>query len=271
MKIALIVVMILAAIVMVWGLAKQKAGVEWGKPVATLGAIVALICALAQMFSGGGSSPKKIMESQLEFTKISTVKMGSYLADKYPGAKAVVLTAPAPSVEANGKDQATEAMLEGLKQGLKGKIDIVEVVSIQPDMPKGMTPGDPKAMEFLAIPLEAWFTAEKFDGVVQGHVVGKADMVISLAGLPAEVAKMKFWNLNPRPKLALGSGNIFELQKAIEAGAVSVAITANPKADYEKLSPPSDVEKAFALRFLLVTPENVKQVAADNPGMFITK
>ena len=52
----LIVIMVASAAVMIFGLVKQKQGMAWGKPLATLAAVIALICALSHIVTSGGPS-----------------------------------------------------------------------------------------------------------------------------------------------------------------------------------------------------------------------
>ena len=70
------------------------------------------------------------------------------------------------------------------------------------------------------------------------------------------------------PKVALLSGNISMMKEIISQGAITAAVITRP--DYipgkEKL--PKDIESAFDKRYLLVTPENVKRIAAENPTVF---
>lgn len=280
--------MLLSVVGMIWGLAKQKQGVMWGKPLATVAALVALVCALAQIFAGGGQSSGKIMAIQMRYLRVSTERLGEYLAEKYPGSKAVVVITPPSKYAA----QSANVLVEGLKKGLAGKVEIL--AEIAPEMPKmpmmpgGMMPppppggapapgagdakappGAPSPEEMMMMgPPEFWLTAERFDAMLQPYI-GKADIVITTIGLPMDMPKMKFWTLNPRPKMVIASGSIFELRKAIEAGAVAAAITYNPKAQYDNKAPPSKLDDAFNKRFLLVTPESVEQIAKDHPELFM--
>ena len=47
------------------------------------------------------------------------------------------------------------------------------------------------------------------------------------------------------------------------------AVTFNPKATYDNQKPPSDLDEAFAKRYLLVTPETVEQTAKEFPNLFM--
>ncbi len=260
MKFLLYAFMAVSVGVMIFGLIKQKEGFEWGKPLTVVGAGVALLCVLIQMFAGAGPSTKQIMDDQMRFARAATEKLGMHLAEKHAGGKALVLTFPA----VYGEDLTNDAMMEGLKKGLNGKVEII-VEKIQPELPPGAKPTDQNA-DMYAAPMEAWFTPERFDKLVQPYI-GKVDLLITFQGLPMEPGKLKFWNMKPLPKVVLAGGSIAEFRKAIEQGVVIAAVTTNPKANFE-LRPKSDVNKTFELRYLLITPENLGSMAGDYKGLF---
>jgi len=79
---------------------------------------------------------------------------------------------------------------------------------------------------------------------------------------------MKFWTMKKRPDLALASGSVYELKKAIAGKAIVAAVTYNPKAVYDEKPPPADLDAAFDKRYLLVTPDNVLTVAGEYGDLF---
>ncbi len=267
----LIGVMVVAAAVMIFGLVKQKQGMAWGKPLATLAAVIALICALSHIVTSGGPSTKSVMKTQMRYVEVSTEKLGKYLADKYPGTKAVVIVSPMAKLNQANND----ALMAGLKRGLDGKVTIVAEIS--PEPPKMPTmPGGPQGKSMppgsemmMMGPIEFWLTPEKFDAMLEPHLKG-ADLVITTIGLPMDVGKLKFWQVKPQPpKMVIASGNISNLAEAIKAGFVAAAVTFNPKATYDNQKPPSNLDEAFAKRYLLVTPETVEQTAKEFPNLFM--
>ena len=103
--------------------------------------IVALLCALTLMLKNSGPGcVLPIMKDQVTFARAATQRLGMHLAEKHAGGKALVLTFPA----VYGEDLTDDAMLEGLKTGLNGKIEII-VEKIQPDLPSGAKPSDQNA------------------------------------------------------------------------------------------------------------------------------
>jgi len=274
----LIGVMVVAGIVMVFGLIKHKAGEAWGKPVATMAVFVALICALMQIFSGGAPSQRSVMQSQYAYMMVSTEKLGQYLAEKYPGSKALVIVAPTSTLV----NQSNEALVKGLKEGMGGKVEIIK--EIAPEVPKmnmpnmptmpanadGKTPKAPP-MDPVAMmgPPEFWLTPAAMDSLIEPYI-GKADLVITTIGLPMDMAKMKYWTWEKKPKMVLASGGIFSLKKAIEAQAVAAAVAYNPKSTFDNLAPPSNLEEAFNKRFVLITPDNIKEISTSIPELFMS-
>ena len=269
-----VAVMVVAAIGMFFGLSKQKAGVAWGKPVAVLCALVALGCAVSQIFSGKGPSMMKIREREMAYQMIGAQKLGMYLAEKYAGSKAVIIVEPklGGSADAEGGN----AQVAGLKEGLGGKVEVVAEIS--PEIPASaknafsqemapMAEGEGGGAGEMLPPLEFWFTAKLFDELVTKNK-DKCDLIITTIGLPMDLGAMKFWKMKERPKLALASGSVYELKAAIKSKMVVAAVTYNPKAVYDEKAPPSSLDAAFDKRFLLVTPEGVDTIAAEHKDLF---
>jgi hypothetical protein len=121
-------------------------------------------------------------------------------------------------------------------------------------------------------PEDMYFTAENFDAMVEQHK--SCDMIVTLIGLPMDMQAMKFWHIDPaeRPKLVVAFGSVYELMAPIEADFVSAAVSYNPKYEYdEKEEVPEDYTEAFNRRYLLIDAANIKQIHAENPGMFMVQ
>ena len=267
----LIFIMVAAAVVMVLGLVKQKQGLAWGKPLATWAAVIALICALLHIVTSGGPSQKSVMKTQMRYVEVSTEKLGQYLAEKYPGKKALLIVSPIAKINQANAD----ALTRGLKRGLKGKITIVAEISPEPPQMPNLPAGPqgrrlpPGAGMMMMGPIEFWLTPEKFDAMLEPQLKN-VDLVITTIGLPMEVGKLKFWQIKPQPaKMVIANGNISNLAEAIKTGYVAAAVTFNPKATYDNQKPPSNLDAAFSKRYLLVTPENVEQTVKEFPNLFM--
>ena len=262
-----ILIMIIAAIGMIFGLSKQKAGQTWGKPLAIVCAIVALVVALAQiMTSGGGASAEGIRDRELKYANISAQYLGEYLAENHAGAKAVMIVEPS---ETEGLKKS-EALSKGLEKGVGGAIEIVaiETPSIPADMRPATTPdGSPAPLP----PREVWFTAQAFNQIVEKYE-GKVDLVVTMMGLPGtqQLGRLNIWGMDD-VKLAIGDGSVYELYRQIKNGKIVAAVSYNPDATYDEEMPPRDLEEAFNKRYLLVTPQNVEQLAGKYSGLFANR
>jgi hypothetical protein len=265
-----IVIMILAGFGMWKGMKKHKMGFWWGRPMTIVCACVALVFALLHAFSSGGPNMTKVIDREMQYQFFGGKKLGLHLAEKYPNSKAIIIVQA--SAGGAGGEQRKNALVDGLKAGLGDTIKVVAEAS--PELPasaRGAMGGDggpgPEGMDMVA-PLEYWFTAELFDKLVNRYAK-QADMVITTIGLPQDVAAMKFWTLNPRPKLAMASGSVYELKKAFKGQAIVAAVTYSPKAQYKDQPAPKDMDAAFNERFLLITPENIDTVCGEFPELFM--
>ncbi len=269
----LIAAMVASAIGMMYGLSKQKAGALWGKPVATICAIIALGCALGHIaLTSGGQDTQKIVQIEREYQRISGEKLGRYLAEAHPDAVALIIADPSTP---NTPD-APDALLDGIKQGLGEKVRIS--AEVRPQIPEavkkqfaGETPEGMPAEEALP-PMEFWFTAAMMDSIIAKDGKG-CDLIITTIGLPTDMAKMKFWRSAPSngTKLAIARGSVYELKRAIAQKLVTAAISFNPNAVWDDKSPSSDLDEAFAKRYLLITPENVEELATKYPNALFMK
>jgi len=279
--------MAVAVVGIVYGWKKQKDGYPLGEKIMLAGALGALICAgFALKISFFGTSSTEMMKMQNAWTRLSGQKLGEYLATTYPKSKILIVVQPQTAYT---KGRPTP-LLDGLKAGLGDSMTIVaEAAPELPKMPGGMPgmvpmppipppvagdkssnppPSMPTPEEMLMMgPIEMWLNAERFDAFLEPFVP-KVDMVITTIGLPMQPGTLKFWKFDPRPMLVIAQGNIQELKVAIQAKAVVAALAFNPTAKFESKWPPKNLEKAFALRYLLVTPENVEQIATEHKDMF---
>lgn len=276
MSLIQIVIMIVAGIGMVVGLAKQKSGAEWGKPVAVVCIIVALIAALwssAKTLTGGSNTG--VVDREIAFQKIGGKKLGLYLAEKHKGAKVLILAEPKLGTQA----AKTNPLLEGLKDGLGTAVTVAAEVS--PEVPAdkakafakempmdGGVAGGPRAMggEMLP-PLEYWYTAKVFDALL-GKYDGQFDLLVTVIGLPQDARASAILKGKACPKIAVLNGSIYDLKGAIKPTMIVAAITYNPKAVYDDKPAPRDIDEAFNKRFLLVTPENLGQIGTTYPDIF---
>lgn len=127
----------------------------------------------------------------------------------------------------------------------------------------------PEQQMMMMRPSEFWLTASLFDEMLAPYA-GNVDTIIVTTALPMDAQHMKLWTLEPPPKVVLigGAGGSFDLKKALQTKAVVAVVHYNPRALYDAKPPPPDLDEAFAKRYLLITPENVEQMAAEFPEIF---
>jgi prepilin-type processing-associated H-X9-DG protein len=195
-----------------------------------------------------GKAQKKgvvVNKQDVNYARIRGMKVGLHVAESMPEARILLVMPPVPK---GGPD---EALLAGLKATLGEKANVVDTVTLAP-------PKDAKG--------DAWFTG-KLMNEQTAKFEGKVDLVISGMGLPAQgIQELWFWQKGV--KVALASGDVSLLQKAIQAKLVVAAAALNPKVIPDDWQPPKELDAAFAKRFLLVTPENVQTMAQTFPKLF---
>ena len=111
------------------------------------------------------------------------------------------------------------------------------------------------------LPLYETMKSDDFDRLQQKFP--EADVFVSLVGLPSDAMRMKMIRQGGPGKkpalLLIGLGEVprRQLAEAIRSGRVAGAITLRTEQiDSDRLAP-RNPEEAFALRYRLITPENV--------------
>lgn len=102
------------------------------------GLVLLLLCVFSlPVFSArGGADVESIVSREMRYQGVGGEKLGQYLADNYPGRRALLLAEP-PFRETSARNP--DPLVEGLKRGLDGKLPIVAEVrpTIPPDRVKG--------------------------------------------------------------------------------------------------------------------------------------
>ncbi len=158
---------------------------------------------------------------------------------------ALVLAGSAP-----GCDALVKAQIEEMKKVFGSSIDIAAVESFPVEFRKDSGRWVlPKSVD-----------VKSFEAAILKHKDCK--LVVSMVGLPFEMWKMTIWKWNDlaRPSVALLDGNPRWLGKSIAAGHISVVASYRPGWTYFP-EVPSDPVKAFSMRYLLVTKDNVAEIA----------
>ena len=251
-------VMILALIGMIACAKKQRTNPN-AQPIAIGLLVIVIACGIAIMVmtnSFGGDDTQTLIENETRYACAKSEVLGSYLKDKFPGEKVLVV-----AERDFATNKRTDRLIEALKTGL-GSAD-VEVDTITLDT-KGKMPPE----EEMMMPIEEMMTAKDFDKLLEKHQDCK--LVITMIGLPRDAANMKVWKMSKdkRPKIALLNGDVGTMQQAIANGYIVGAVFYKPGVKYTEDPAPKEVQKAFDERYLLVNPDNIKKIAAENKGLF---
>ena len=274
-QIVLYVVMILTVFVMIWANMQYKTkGVPWGRPLAGLCGLIALVLAATAMvwhFVGGSWGNTQLRKKEEKYQYIAYKFMGEAIAKRHPGAKLLMIKYPSGAAEASLS--MNKAQMDGLKEGMAGKASILREHELTMNMP-GSGPGGGSMPEGMVPMMDPgmMLTADKFDEIIDNNP--DCNVVLSLVGLPYDVRTMKFWEKakdGQAPALVLVNAHIYELKAAIKLKYITAVLQNKPEV-YDWQAPvPEDETVAFNNRFIIITPENVEETAAKYSQLFMTE
>ena len=202
------------------------------------------------VFSGGalfwhrqfGGVNANLLENEMAFYSSQGYEAGSFLRSVEPDRQLLLLVDPDFHRNENIK-QLAYAVMEGYGSN-KIELDTIELPEARSEMP---------------MPLYMSMTAHDFDAVVERYP--DAAVVISTIGLPSDLNSLQILQNENAPKLlllGLPSGPIPGLMDLIRNDRVIAVVFSNPEARYD-VSAPKDRRKAFEIRYVLVTKENLEQ------------
>jgi len=260
--------MIIFAIGMYWANRKYKTtGAAWGRPVAGLCGVMALIIALSRILYDltGCEKDKRqnvILDKELSYTDAQFNYLGDYMKRKFANHTVLLIGSPKITGSSEYADKRLDTIKNALKDAFEGRLTISGTAHLKsPEMQDGMPPM-----------FETMFTAEAFDEIVTDN--SDATLILSLVGLPMNWKEMEFWQMEEekRPKLVITNGQVFELYDPIIQGYVNAVVHYNPSSQYNFQDPvPSDITEAFEKRYLLIDSDNIAKIAAENQGMFASQ
>ena len=234
-----VAVMVVGLIGMIVCSKKQKTNPAM-QPVALgifLVVIVSAVMLLMETGIFGGNS--NIIESEYAFMASRGHAAGAHLAKVAPGKKLVVI------VEDSNYEKSpnTKNLIDLLAKayGAEVAVEALDLPAVSDDNPQ---------------PIEERMKAKHFDATLAKHK--DAGVVVSLIGIPQDARRMKAFSGKGPVFFLLGTGmgtGKFVADQ-MKKGTIAGVVVPNPKADYEAKAP-SDPAKAFAIRFVLVTKENM--------------
>ena len=245
-----VIVMAIGLVGMIVCSKKQKSNPAM-QPVAIVLFLVVLggaIMLLREMdvFGGGNSS---ILNSEMRFAESRGVKAAKFASPLAGGKKVLFITEKTYEQGELGK-----RVVASLKENCGGNL-VVDFIPV------------PKEMENNGVPVEEFMKAKDMDALIAKHA--DAAVIISNIGLPQDARKMKFFRTpaDKRAKLILmntGFSANFDFAKAVKKGDISAIIVTAPGAKYD-IKAPKDFDKAFDIRYVLVTKDNVDKYKDQLP------
>ena len=200
--------------------------------------VIALTCAMLLSSCQHPSCPYPNPETK-------ALVLSHYLATKYPGCKALLISTPWSL-----HSEKTKVMVEQLKKSLGDKNVKTAAIIIHDDgKRKNVRLGD-------------LINAKDFDALADQHP--DCNIIITMVGLPDDKQKMKLWN-NPNRHIAMLSISLINNSKAIFDGKVVAAVALKPGSSQVKIPPDLKPEERFALRYILVTPQNIAELQKKYP------
>ena len=202
----------------------------------------------------------RMLRNETQFTKAQAKVLTDYMGTQWKGQTAVLIIEP--QTEDN---KFSKARIKALEDGMKAAgINVTTEKLNLPTLGEGEDPA----------PMEDVLTAKLYNDIFDKY--RDANIFVIAAQMPMddrEFARMKCWWFDgKRKRVVLANPN--ELGRlrpaAVRHGVVGAAIIdkTGSKYDPEKDDAPSDLKAAFDLRFVLVTPANVDEIARANPDTF---
>jgi hypothetical protein len=240
MSLVIWILMAVGAVLAILGWVKMNGGSPAGRPMAMAGAILVVLCAVARPFLKG-SGQQGIADTETRFAEVAAQKLGKHLAQEYPGAKALLIH----QVQSEITTPRIEAEIAGLKKGFGTDIELLAT-----EAPSGVSgaSGMPAAM----VNMQLMSDPSIVDGIVDSHP--ECDLVVSAVPFPMDPSRLKLWRSKKTVAILGQSQGIGGFVRSKKVAAIVIN---NPQknADPEQ-KVPDDLDEAFDMRYLLITPEN---------------
>ena len=242
--------------------AKRQHVNSLAQPASVVLLIVIVLCALTFIIHNTqGPDINAIRANDLTFKKAKTYVLGKKIAELNPQGKVLFVVASTTITNPTQK-----AMIEGFKEGAGSGLSKVLVVAPPVKIPKDSRDelvDDPMLIEEMV-------TAKDFNKMLS--LYKGYNIVVTTIGLPDDVENLTIWaefDKNPKKshKLAFVSGDTSKFAPLVKLGLVQAIVHYKKGVNYET-PPPADLGKAFDLRYMLITKDNIDQVIKDHPNFF---
>jgi hypothetical protein len=212
--------------------------------------------------------------SALRAREIATRGLAEHLARSQPGKSALIISNPFTQRPDTARTivETEQAGIRGLREGFGKGVTVAAVVF--PEL-KPEARDNPRALLAdveTSTPLSYLVEPEAFDQLAGKHA--NCELIVSLIGLPLEVARCEAWKAEGAPAFALLLpdlriiGDAAAVKAAMKSGKLAAFVLARPGAPGDGTTASRDWKAEFEKRFLLVTAENVEQVMQAHPGLF---
>jgi len=226
--------------------AKKKKSKQNAQGIAVLLAAIVVIAGISiavhNLFYDTNSKYKQIENG---YAKSIAYVLGQNIAERFPKSKILVIVSPNYQ-----KKSEQKAMIATLQEGMGSKMSKVSIEPLKIKVGPNSRLSDV-------------MHAKDFNLLIKKN---KPNIVISLVGLPMDFPKLKIWeqfedNPEKATKLAIINGSVSKLYQPIKSGVIVAVVRYNPDVLVDKDDVyPGDYKKAFAKRYLLITPENVDNI-----------
>lgn len=198
--------------------------------------------------------------------------LAEYLARTKPGHRVLIVSNPFPQHRPTASEirETEEAGLRGLREGL-GKSLTVGAVGYPELKPEALE--NPRALITdleTTTPLSYLVAPDAFDKLAHEH--SECDLIVSLIGLPSDLSTCAVWTADTGafallfPDLRI-LGNAAEVQRAMKSGKLLAFVLRKPGGVDDQQALGKDPQAEFDRRFVLVTPENIEDVARKYPNL----
>ena len=252
--------------------AKKQSVSPIAKPAALVFLLIILACAItATIHNLKGPDLEALRNDDLVFHKAKTYVLGKKIAKLNPGGKVLFVVA-----STKGDDPIRDALIEGFKEGAGSGLKDIKVI-VPSIRLTGANPAEVVAIkEKLAedpMQLPDMLRAKDFNKMLS--VNRGYNIVVSTIGLPDDMENLAIWeefDKNPKKshRLAFVGGDTSKFAPLVKLGLIQAIVRYKRDVNYD-LRPPKDLAKAFDLRYVLITKDNIDKVIKDNPYFFDKK
>ncbi|MBO5760162.1 MAG: hypothetical protein J6S53_01310 [Lentisphaeria bacterium] len=202
----------------------------------------------------GDGEQRSLIANEARFASSRYAKVAAEVKKAFAGKNAVII------VNAGyDKEEIAKTSYDALIEGLAGvNILATEVLAVDVNNPE---------------PIEMQIDAKKYNSIFSKYA--NADIFVICSQMPQDIREVQKFTVlkGGKAKVALLASEAGEFGAYIQKGKV-VAATLS-KHDDKAIDPdtkaPSDLDKAFDIRYVLVTPANLKEVYGKYKSLFVNR